>query len=139
MPAKDKYHDAVIRALTADGWAITDDPLRIGYGGQEYYIDLGAEDGAIGAEKAGRKIAVEVKSFLSRSVAYDLEVAIGQLNLYRDILEETEPERTIYLAVTMKVYENLFAERYGQFVIARQRLKLIIFDQHQERIVKWIE
>jgi len=139
MPARDKYHNAVVRALTSDGWAITDDPLRIGYGGKEYYVDLGAEQGAIGAEKDGRKIAVEVKSFLSRSVAHDLELAIGQLNLYRDILEETQPERTIFLAVTTKVYENLFAERYGQFVISRQRLNLIIFDQHQERIVKWIE
>jgi hypothetical protein len=30
MPALDLYHDTVVKALTDDGWTITDDPLRIG-------------------------------------------------------------------------------------------------------------
>jgi hypothetical protein len=29
MPARNIYHDAVVQALTADGWTITDDPLRL--------------------------------------------------------------------------------------------------------------
>ena len=29
MPARNIYHDAVIRALAADGWVVTDDPLDI--------------------------------------------------------------------------------------------------------------
>jgi hypothetical protein len=29
MSAKNIYHDAVVQALTADGWTITDDPLRL--------------------------------------------------------------------------------------------------------------
>jgi len=138
MPARDLYHDTVVRALVADGWTITNDPLRIGYGGQNFFVDLGAAREAIAAEKAGRKIAVEIKSFLSRSVVRDLEAAVGQYNLYRDILMETDPERALYLAVTAEIYDKLFAEKYGQFVIKRQQLKLVVFDSQQERIVEWI-
>ena len=138
MPARDIYHDAVVHALVADGWTITDDPLRIGYGGQDYYVDLGAARDTIAAEKGGQKIAVEIKSFLSPSVARDLQSAVGQYNLYRDVLTETDPARTLYLAVTAEVYDRLFAEKYGRFVIKCQRLKLIVIDHDQERIVEWI-
>ena len=31
MPAKNIHHDAVVRALTADGWTITHDPLTLSY------------------------------------------------------------------------------------------------------------
>jgi hypothetical protein len=138
MPAKDLYHDAVVHALVADGWTITDDPLRIGYGGQNFYVDLGAARDTIAAEKAGQKIAVEIKSFLSPSMMRDLHVALGQYHLYRDILAEKEPERTIYLAVTTEVYDKLFAEKFGRFVVERQQLKLLVFDPRQERVVEWI-
>ena len=43
MSARNIYHGAVVQALIADGWTITDDPLRIGYGDQELYVDLGAD------------------------------------------------------------------------------------------------
>jgi XisH protein len=139
MPATDFYHDAVVKALTDDGWTITDDPLRIGYGGQNFFIDLGAARDTIAAERGNEKIAVEIKSFLSPSIAHDLHDAVGQYNNYRDILIEIEPERVIFLAVTQETYEKLFAEKYGQFVIKRQRLNLIVFDPNQERIVEWIK
>ncbi|MGE0132707.1 MAG: XisH family protein [Blastocatellales bacterium] len=138
MPAADFYHDAVVKALTDDGWTITDDPLRIGYGGQTYYVDLGAARDTIAAERGNEKIAVEIKSFLSQSIACDLHEAVGQYNNYRDVLNEIEPERAIFLAVTQETYEKLFAEKYGQFVIKRQSLKLIVFDPNQERIVEWV-
>ena len=43
MPARNVYHDAVIRALVADGWTITDDPLKLEYGDRKLYVDLAAE------------------------------------------------------------------------------------------------
>jgi hypothetical protein len=33
MPARDIYHAAVIKALTADSWTITNDPLYLAYDG----------------------------------------------------------------------------------------------------------
>ncbi len=139
MPALDLYHDAVVKGLTDDGWTITDDPLRIGFGGQNYWVDLGAARDTIAAERGDEKIAVEIKSFLSPSTAHDLHEAVGQYNNYRDILTETEPDRQLFLAVTEETYDRFFAEKYGQFVIKRQRLDLIVFDPTQERIVQWIK
>jgi len=77
MPAKDIYHDTVRNALLKDGWTITDDPLRLVYGRQDVFVDLGAEK-LIAAEKGSRKIAVEIKSFSGRSEVADLEKALGQ-------------------------------------------------------------
>ncbi|AFY35937.1 element excision factor XisH family protein [Calothrix sp. PCC 7507] len=67
MPAKDLYHNAVIQALVADGWTITNDPLYLAYGGRELYIDIGAEKVTIAAQRGNEKIAVEIKSFLNPS------------------------------------------------------------------------
>jgi hypothetical protein len=53
VPARNIYHDAVVHAVTADGWTVTDDPLALTYGGKDLFVDLGAERVAIGAEKAG--------------------------------------------------------------------------------------
>jgi XisH protein len=61
MPAKNLYHDAVVAALIADGWTITDDPLTLSFGGKDLFVDLGAERPTLAAEKAGRNIAVEVQ------------------------------------------------------------------------------
>lgn len=68
MPARDLYHDAVIRALVADGWEITHDPLTLSFGGRDLYVDLGATHVAIGAERIGRVI---VSSETMRLVVFD--------------------------------------------------------------------
>jgi hypothetical protein len=138
MPARDIYHQAVRHALEADGWTITDDPLRLAYGGENAYVDLGAERGAIAAEKDGQKIAVEIKSFLNPSPMHDLEEAVGQYQIYSSILQETLSDRITYLAVPERAYESILAERFGQMLIRRLQLKFIIFDEKLERIVRWI-
>ena len=138
MPAQDIYHDAVIRALTADGWMITHDPLSLSYGGRDLYVDLGAERTTIAAERDGQKIAIEIKSFLGSSPVRDLEEAVGQYQIYRSVLTEIDPGRVLYLAVPQRVYESLFAERFGQLILQRLQLRLMVFDEHEERIVAWI-
>ena len=71
MPAKDIYHNTVRTALEKDGWTITNDLLTLEIGDRSLFVDLGAEK-ILAAEKQGRKIAVEVKSFLSFSPVHDL-------------------------------------------------------------------
>jgi hypothetical protein len=139
MPAKNIYHDAVVNALTADGWTITHDPLTLSYGGRDLFVDLGAERQAIAAEKAGQRIAVEVQSFLSRSPVRDLQEAVGQYEVYRTVLAETEPDRTLYLAVPRPVYDALLAEVFGRLIIDRLRLRVLIFDDEQQKVVQWIK
>jgi len=95
LPARDIYHDVVVQALTADGWIITDDPLRLAYGARDVYIDLAAEL-PIAAERDGQRIAVEVKSFIGASNIRELELAVGQFVLYREILARTDAQRCLY-------------------------------------------
>ncbi len=138
MPAKDTYHNNVRIALEKDGWTITNDPLTLEIGGRSLYVDLGAEK-PFAAEKQGRKIAVEVKSFIAASPVHDLEEALGQYIVYEDILEVSEPERNIYLAVREEVYLDIFSEPIGQLLLQKKRLKLIVFDSSKEIIVRWID
>lgn len=88
MPAKDIYHDTVITVLKKEGWVITDDPLKLKWGLRELFVDLGASK-LLAAQKGEQKIAVEIKSFVKISPVRDLEEALGQYILYRNILEET--------------------------------------------------
>jgi hypothetical protein len=63
VPRPDLYHDCVRRALVRDGWTITHDPLVIPFRRTDLYVDLGAES-SLGAEKAGQKVAVEIKRWI---------------------------------------------------------------------------
>ncbi len=70
MSAKDIFHDNCKNALIKDGWTITDDPLSLKIGERDLFVDLGAEKLLV-AEKADKKIAVEIKSFVNRSEMRD--------------------------------------------------------------------
>jgi XisH protein len=136
MPAKDTYHDAVGRALIKDGWTITDDPYRLVWGERDFYVDLGAER-VVAAEKAGKCIAVEVKSFLGASPMRDLELALGQFLLYRSILEEQEPDRLLFLAIPDEP-AAIFDEPVGQLLIVKHLIQAVIFDPQKEEVLRWI-
>lgn len=138
MPALDRYHHLVVKALVADGWVITDDPLTLSYGGRDLYVDLGATNGTIGAEREGERIAVEIKSFLSPSVLADLEVAVGQHAIYRAVLAAVDPGRRMFLAVPRRVHRGVLSEQLGELVLRTQQLSLVVFDEHAERIDQWI-
>jgi len=138
MPRKDLFHDAVRNALIKDGWTITADPFRVEFGGMDFYIDLGAER-LIKAEKDGRKIAVEIKGFVSPSFISEFHTAIGQFMNYRLALSQKEPEREIYLAVPEDIFDSFFETPFGLLAITEYKLKLLIYDEKKEVIIKWIE
>ena len=137
MPAKDIFHDTVKHALVKDGWEITHDPYVMKWGKRDLFVDLGAEK-ILAAEKEGKKIAIEVKSFVGPSEIADLKNAFGQYILYDDVLKKTEPERALYLAIRQAVYIDLFEEPIGELLLEKERVQLIIFDHKAEEIVKWI-
>jgi len=105
MPAKDIFHDTVRSALEKDGWVIIDDPLYIKVGGTEMYIDLTAEK-LIAAQKAERKIAVEIKSFLRESEMTEFHLALGQFLNYRLALKQKLPDIILYLAIPTDTYSG---------------------------------
>lgn len=86
MPAKNLYHDAVVAALVADGWTITDDPHGLVIGRRRLFVDLAGDRAALAAEKDKERIAVEVQSFLSKSDIDDFHRAVGQFIVYRAVL-----------------------------------------------------
>jgi len=138
MPAKDIYHDNVKAALIKDGWTITHDPLTVPFGIRtNIYVDLGAQR-LIAASKADQKIAVEIKSFIGKSEIDDLEDALGHYVLYLSLLEENEPDRKLFLAVTREIFERIFNEPVGQTLIRKLNLHIISFDEKKEVIVQWI-
>ncbi len=137
MPARDFYHDVVKAALIADGWTITDDPLKLPVGTKNLFVDLGAEQ-LLAANKQGRKIAVEVKSFFGKSEIEDLEKAVGQFTIYRHVLARNEPDRRLYLAIRLEVYQDLFTEPIGQLLLNQEPLKLLVFESERGVIVQWL-
>ncbi len=137
MPAKDLFHNTVKTSLEKDGWKITDDNLFIKIDKIEFYIDLAAERILV-AEKAGQKIAVEVKSFIGVSVVTEFHTALGQFLNYRSALRKKQPERILYLAVSFDIYDDFFTSSFIQEVVAEHQLKMLIFDPQKEEVVLWI-
>ncbi len=101
------------------------------------YVELGAEQ-FLAAERAERKIAVEIKSFTGLSEMSDLEKAIGQYIVYHDVLAQVEPDRVLYLAVSEEVARGLFEEPIGELLLRNNRVRLLVFEPDAEAIVKWI-
>jgi hypothetical protein len=137
MPARDFYHDVFRNALLRDGWHITHDPLRLRFSGRDFYVDLGAEP-VIAAELAAERVAIEVKSFIGRSILTDLERAFGQFLIYRDVLGELDPDRKMYLAVPEDIQIEIFETELGQLLIRNHDLKIVVFDPLTSRILRWI-
>ncbi|MFN5955915.1 MAG: XisH family protein [Dolichospermum sp.] len=136
MPAKDAFHNIVKTALEKEGWFISHDPYPLQAGTLELYIDLGAEK-VIAAEKEGQKIAIEIKSFLNPSKITELYAALGQFIIYRLALQEQEPERTLYLAVPITVYNEFFILPFIQAVIKMNQLYLVVYNFEKEVIAEW--
>jgi hypothetical protein len=136
MPAKDLIHTAVKNALIKEGWIITDDPLLVEYGGLRAFIDVAAER-LIAAERVGEKIAVEIKSFVGRSLVHDIELAFGQYIVYRGLLAKVEPDRSLYLAISSKVYNTNLQRQGVQMLFELNEVSLIVVDLAKREIVKW--
>ncbi len=136
MSAKDSLHFQVRRALVKDGWTITDDPFVIEYEDVQLKADIGAEK-VFAAERNERKIVVEVKVFSGTSFFNDLHRATGQYCNYRVLLKEAAPEREIWLAVPLEIYQAQFERLSTGKIIKDLKIKLVIFDEQKEEIVQW--
>ena len=139
MPAKNLYHREVVAALQEDGWTITHDPYPLWMGRRDMHVDLGAERNTLAAERGPVRIAVEIQSFLGKSPVRSLQEAVGQYEIYRRVMRTHEPDRILYMAVGVEVYEGIFSEELGRFIVEDMQLHLLVFDHVQRRVVRWIE
>jgi hypothetical protein len=138
MPQTDAYHDSVRNALEKDGWTVTHDPFTIRLEDVKFYVDLAAEK-VIATNEETRKVAIEIKVFGGLSFLNEFEKAVGQYLIYRQFLDELFPERILFLAVSAAVFEESFSLPSIQAVVARQEIKLLVFNHETEEITKWIE
>ncbi|MDP6353594.1 MAG: element excision factor XisH family protein [Planctomycetota bacterium] len=138
MAQRDLYHHSVVRALQKDNWLVTDDPLTLEFAGKLIGIDLGAEK-LLAAEREGRLIAVEVKSFQGSSDVSEFHMALGQMLNYRLALEKAMPDRVLYLAVPDEAHSGFFQEADVQEIIRVQNIKILVYEPHREEILQWIE
>ena len=115
---------------------MTDDPLVLEWDEIRVKVDLGAER-LIAAERGEKKIAVEIKSFIAPSAISDFHTAVGQVLNYQIMLEVSEPDRQLYLAVPLEIYETFFQSRFAQAAIQRYQLNLLIYDPVREEILEW--
>jgi len=131
MPAKDKLHEAVVRALEKDGWKIVRDPLTLRMDGRVLFVDLAAE-------KEGRAIVVEVKndSFTDMD---KFERALGQFVLYRHFITLQYPGYELFLGVPDEAFGKIFEgeKPHAQSLQAALELKFLVFNSHQEEIIQW--
>jgi hypothetical protein len=137
MPRLDIIHNSVKSALIKDGWLITDDPYLIQYRKTTLYADLAAER-PIAAERNGQKLVVEVKSFIGASKIQDLKEALGQYDIYRYLIEETAPERKLYIAISEVAYKTFFSQDLAQLIINKHQLPVIVVNINTEEVVQWI-
>lgn len=92
MPAKDLLHDVFRESLENDGWLVSHDPYVVPAGKRKIYVDLAAtKESVIAAEKEGKKIAVEIKTFAGYSSVEDFHNALGQYLFYSFALLKYEP------------------------------------------------
>lgn len=137
MSARDFFHTIVKNALIKEGWEITHDPFSLSFGGINMSVDLGSQK-LIAAENNQQKIAVEIKSFLPQSSAIsEFHTALGQYMNYRAVLTRKQPERSLYLAIPIEIYNTFFQLELPQIMIAENHVKLIIYDPEEEVIVEW--
>ena len=136
MSARDLFHQAVRTALEKQQWLITHDPLELQFEGSKVKIDLGAER-LIAAEKGEERIAVEIKSFASNSAVSEFHTALGQFLNYQIMLEDTESQRVLYLAVPEETYVSFFQTRLARIAVERHKVKIIVYNPVKEVIVKW--
>jgi hypothetical protein len=74
LPAKDRYHDVVVRALIKAGWTITAEQIVIILAERRLWIDIQAVKAS-----ESRAILVEVKGFENRpSPVESLVEAVGK-------------------------------------------------------------
>lgn len=58
--------------------------------------------------------------------------------MYREVLNDYEADRMLFLAIADEVFEIDFTEALRNLVLERLKIKVLIFDSEKEEITKWL-
>jgi hypothetical protein len=136
VATRDQLHQHARRALENDGWTITHDPLVVPFGTTYNEIDLGAQQ-VIGAEKEHRRIAVEIKSFLGKSLLSEFYVALGQYLSYQEALRSFDADRVLFLAIPEDAWQSFFSQDIVRRIIENYSLRILVFEVQNQRVTLW--
>lgn len=135
LPAKDRYHDTVIRALQKANWTLISEQVAIIIEDRRLWIDIRASK-----ESENLAILIEVKGFESTPSPVEyLASATGKYTLYQTALDYLNIELPLYMAVPVAAYHGILSEEIGKQTLRRNRVRLIVFDPEREEIVTWID
>ena len=68
----------------------------------------------------------------------DFESALGQYILYRNLINLTEPEYKIYLAIKESTYQNFFTRDSIKEIVQLNQILMIVVNVEKEEILQWI-
>ena len=80
---------------------------------------------------------MEVKGFSEQSFAYEFHRALGQYLNYKSGLKRLEPDRKVYIAVPIDVYNREFSQIGVLASIEDYQVQIIIFDPLTKEISSW--
>jgi len=59
--------------------------------------------------------------------------------VYSSFLQELDPERKVYLAISEVIYSTIFQEEAFQMLVRHNNLRLIVINIEIEQVVLWID
>jgi hypothetical protein len=77
-------------------------------------------------------------AFVGKSNLSELEKAVGQFVIYRFAMRKEDPDRELFLAVGEKIYNKFFVNADVIELIETENLKIMVFNEANEVIVRWI-
>jgi hypothetical protein len=72
------------------------------------------------------------------SVLSAFHTALGQFLNYQYILNQKDPERVLYLAVPLDVYNSFFRLPFAQAIITQYKLNIIVYHPERQEVQQWI-
>lgn len=137
MPAFDRCHPQVVRALERAGWHILAENEQYRFSKRSIFVDMRVVRQANGTSQ--EMLIVEVKCFSDESrYTRELYEATGQYLFYQEMLEAVGLSLPIYLSIPSHIFDTLFKGMVMQ-IFKKYGFRLLVVNLDTETIEQWVE